>query len=138
MLKKGQWFEDDAYVNYDDVEELINDLGLDDQKAFELYRWIVEERMRMLEALGLNDYFHRKSYDPITIEIDENGHIIIHSYLFNLWDGERHHYRDDLNIKNYPTMAKLLGYLDEWILKELIEDGKEAINDLKDDNDKEG
>jgi len=130
MLKKDQLFKDYGLVNYDSVEELINDLELDDQEAFELYRWIVEERMRILEALGLNDYDYRKSYDPITIEIDSDGNIIVHSYLFDFWDGRRHHFRDDLNIENYPTMAKLLGYLDKWVWKELIDDEKKFVRRL--------
>ena len=120
-LRENQYFEDWDYVNHYDIEKLIDYLGLDAEKAFKLYRWIVEDRMSIIEAIGLNDYEHRKSYDPITIEIDGEGNIIVHSYLFDLWDGGRSHYSKKLNIKNYPTMAKLLKYIDGWILKELTE-----------------
>lgn len=56
-----------------------------------------------------DDDRHGKSYDPMTIKGD-----IMHSYVFNMKDGGRHHY-----MKDYASVREVCGVLltetVEWI-----------------------
>ncbi len=60
--------------------------------------WVIYE-----ESSGEPDYYG-KSYDPLVIEGDT-----AHSYVFNLWDGGRHHVFENLK------------QLEDGLIKETIE-----------------
>jgi hypothetical protein len=56
-----------------------------------------------LEAT-LYECWHMKSYDPLTIEDSERGRVA-HTYVFDLWDGGRHH---PLEGKTNEELAKAM------------------------------
>jgi hypothetical protein len=60
---------------------------------------------------GVHDGYS-KMYDPLYFEGDE-----VHSYVFDLWDGGRHH-----NLKEIDSLEKVLTYLEQETMAQLKEE----------------
>lgn len=65
----------------------IDELNLTEQHKKDVLVWYANKLWKMLIRTGISDT-HCKSYDPLEFDDEER---VVHSYVFDLHDGGRHH-----------------------------------------------
>ena len=100
----------------------IDDLPLDNLQKVVVLEYLADRLITILEGV-FDESFVGKSYDPLTIEYTPSIECpecgVAHSYVFNLWDGGRHH--------DFRTFRQL----EDGMIREIIEDIKSFIQEVK-------
>jgi len=82
----------------------IDDLKLPKEQKKRVLEWYARKLWHILRQLDISDG-HCKMYDPLLFDTEKK---VVHSYIFDLWDGGRHH--------PYETLKQV----EDGITKEVI------------------
>lgn len=89
MNQRGAWRDRDLEAYAEALQDIMNEFG---------------------------DYGPHKSYDPLSIS-REDGKLVAHSYVFDLWDGGRHHAWDgDPEKLRKAMLAETVAYVRSKII----------------------
>lgn len=86
----------------------IDELSLTHPQKMAVLEWLAKHLWYVMEESTDRDY-HCKSYDPLTLESRSDGTGVAHSYVFDMWDGGRHHEYTTLTQVEEAMVSEVVG-----------------------------